>query len=92
MMGHSPGSCVTDKYHKHFSEDARRNTLIKLPDMEQTEKVLPAVAKKVATRNDTISLTYKVGDNNSLTYLEENGAGDEIRTHDLNLGKVSLYP
>ena len=23
---------------------------------------------------------------------EENGAGDEIRTHDINLGKVALYP
>ena len=22
----------------------------------------------------------------------ENGAGDEIRTHDINLGKVALYP
>jgi hypothetical protein len=23
---------------------------------------------------------------------KENGAGDEIRTHDINLGKVALYP
>ena len=23
---------------------------------------------------------------------DENGAGDEIRTHDINLGKVALYP
>ena len=28
-----------------------------------------------------------------LPYLvSENGAGDEIRTHDFNLGKVALYP
>ena len=25
-------------------------------------------------------------------HLKENGAGDEIRTHDFNLGKVALYP
>ena len=24
--------------------------------------------------------------------MGENGAGDEIRTHDINLGKVALYP
>ena len=24
--------------------------------------------------------------------FKENGAGDEIRTHDFNLGKVALYP
>ena len=23
---------------------------------------------------------------------KENGAGDEIRTHDIHLGKVTLYP
>ncbi len=23
---------------------------------------------------------------------KKNGAGDEIRTHDINLGKVALYP
>tara|TARA_R110001606_G_scaffold339722_1_gene487834 strand:+ start:2434 stop:2760 length:327 start_codon:yes stop_codon:yes gene_type:complete len=27
-----------------------------------------------------------------ITNLEENGAGDEIRTHDIHLGKVTLYP
>ena len=25
-------------------------------------------------------------------FLKETGAGDEIRTHDPNLGKVVLYP
>ena len=30
----------------------------------------------------------KTEDNSSL----ENGAGDEIRTHDIYLGKVTLYP
>ena len=25
-------------------------------------------------------------------FRKENGAGDEIRTHDINLGKVALYP
>ncbi len=29
---------------------------------------------------------------NFLRFLERNGAGDEIRTHDINLGKVALYP
>jgi len=24
--------------------------------------------------------------------LRKNGAGDEIRTHDIHLGKVALYP
>ena len=24
--------------------------------------------------------------------FKSNGAGDEIRTHDINLGKVALYP
>ena len=28
----------------------------------------------------------------SLDFLEKTGAGDEIRTHDPNLGKVVLYP
>ena len=27
-----------------------------------------------------------------LQSLRENGAGDEIRTHDIHLGKVTLYP
>ncbi len=25
-------------------------------------------------------------------FIQEIGAGDEIRTHDINLGKVALYP
>ena len=91
MMGHSPGSRVTDQYYKKFSDNARRDALIKLPDSEQNKKVLPVVAKKVATQDKTTSLTYNVGDINSLKYLEEIGAGDEIRTHDPNLGKVVLY-
>ena len=33
------------------------------------------------------SVTYVSGSD-----LRKTGAGDEIRTHDLNLGKVSLYP
>ena len=27
-----------------------------------------------------------------LQSFNTNGAGDEIRTHDINLGKVALYP
>jgi hypothetical protein len=27
-----------------------------------------------------------------LNLLRKNGAGDEIRTHDIHLGKVALYP
>ncbi len=30
--------------------------------------------------------------NEFYTFIERNGAGDEIRTHDFNLGKVALYP
>lgn len=29
---------------------------------------------------------------NPLCHKEKDGAGDEIRTHDPNLGKVMLYP
>ena len=29
---------------------------------------------------------------NSIVLVKKSGAGDEIRTHDFNLGKVALYP
>ena len=40
-------------------------------------------------------ITQKYASNfrcNTLIYLREIGAGDEIRTHDIYLGKVTLYP
>ena len=59
MMGHAPGSRVTDKYYKHFSDEARRNAIIRLPDMEQNEKMLPIVAKNLerAMRFELTTLT-----------------------------------
>jgi len=41
MMGHAPGSCVTDKHYKHFSENALRNSIIRLPRICDQNEALP---------------------------------------------------
>ena len=92
MMGHSPGSRITDKYYKHYSDKARRDALIKLPNIEQNKKMLPPVANKMATPTYCIKISQKADDAKSLDFMKKIGAGDEIRTHDPNLGKVMLYP
>ena len=40
-------------------------------------------------------ITCRDGDGIRISFRKKeqwNGAGDEIRTHDFNLGKVALYP
>jgi hypothetical protein len=41
---------------------------------------------------DKLTIGCRSNGSNFFKKIEENGAGDEIRTHDFNLGKVALYP
>ena len=92
MMGHTPGSRVTDRNYKYFSQEAHREALISLPKIEKPNDNTSAVAKNLATQSYTINTFYDDEVDNLLKDLGKIGAGDGIRTHDPNLGKVVLYP
>ena len=60
--------------------------------MIQNDEKLPVVAKKVATQPYTLTYVETMLEDNLLKIIGKSGAGDGIRTHDPNLGKVVLYP
>ncbi len=92
MMGHAPGSRVTDRNYKYFSQNARRQALISLPEIDKIDEKSSIVAKKMATQSHVINTSYDEDVDNILKLIGKTGAGDGIRTHDPNLGKVVLYP
>ncbi len=92
MMGHTPGSRVTDRNYKYFSLEAHREALISLPEIDNIDEKSSFVARIMATQPCVINTSYDSDVDNLLKDLEKIGAGDGIRTHDPNLGKVVLYP
>ncbi len=92
IVGHAPGSRVTAQHYKHFSEEAQRDAIYSLPEAVSPGQINPIVAKKVATQVQNPKYTLNYSWSKVLNYGRKIGAGDEIRTHDPNLGKVVLYP
>jgi len=91
MMGHAPGSRVTDRSYKFFSQDARRQALISLPEIDKIDEKSSVVAKNLATQPHIINTSYDEDADNILKILEKNGAGEAIRTPDPNLGNIGIY-
>ena len=59
--------------------------------VESPLEILQHCAVSVPSWFDGISLRETVSDNVLISIINL-GAGDGIRTHDFNLGKVALYP